>query len=160
MTVKEGDALPPFELPDQDGKRRTLDDLAGPKGLVLYAYPKDDTPGCTVEAQDFRDLLPKFRELGYEVAGVSRDDAASHCRFIDKYDLTFPLLTDGDASFVERIGAFGELAIDGRTVQGIIRGTVVADPEGRVLRHYADVRAEGHAERVLRDLDRDRAGAA
>lgn len=150
--MREGDVLPRFELPDQDGEPRRLDDLAGPEGLILYAYPKDDTPGCTVEARDFRDLLPKFRELGYEVAGVSRDDAASHCTFRDKHELTFPLLTDEDASFLERIGAYGEKSMYGRTVQGIIRSTVVAGREGRIVRHYANVRAKGHAGRVLRDL--------
>ncbi|HSL83222.1 MAG TPA: peroxiredoxin, partial [Thermoanaerobaculia bacterium] len=144
--------IPAFELPDQDGKARTVGDLAGPKGLVLYAYPKDDTPGCTIEAQDFRDVLPELRELGFEVAGISRDPANSHCRFIDKYGLTFPLLTDESASFLEGIGAFGEKTMYGRTTKGILRTTVVVDPEGRVLRAYPNVRAKGHAERVVADL--------
>lgn len=150
--MNEGDKLPALELPDQDGKIRTVADLAGPKGLILYAYPKDDTPGCTVEAKDFRDLLPEIREKGFEVAGVSRDPAGSHCDFRDKYQLTFPLLTDEDASFLETIGAYGEKTSYGRTSVGVIRGTVVVDPEGTVLRHYRNVRAKGHAERVLREL--------
>lgn len=150
--MNEGDKLPELALPDQDGKTRTVADLAGPKGLVLYAYPKDDTPGCTVEAKDFRDLLPEFRDKGYEVAGVSPDAAASHCDFRATYDLTFPLLTDADAKFLERIGAYGEKTLYGKKSVGIIRSTVVLDPDGRVVRHYPNVRAKGHAERVLREL--------
>ena len=152
--MERGQRIPPFELPDQDGKRRTVEDLAGPKGLVLYVYPKDDTPGCAVEAQDFRDLLPELRRLGYEVAGISRDPADSHCRFIDKYGLTFPLLTDADAGLLEAIGAYGEKQMYGKTVRGIIRSTVVVDPEGRVIRAYPSVKAQGHAARVLADLER------
>lgn len=150
--MEEGGKIPAFALPDQDGKTRTLKDLAGPKGLVLYAYPKDDTPGCTIEAQDFRDRLGEIRELGYEVAGISRDPADSHCKFIDKYGLTFPLLTDPDASFLEQIGAYGEKTMYGRTSRGIIRTTVVVDPEGRVVKAYPNVKAKGHADRVVRDL--------
>lgn len=150
--MNEGDKLPKLALPDQDGKTRTVADLSGPKGLVLYVYPKDDTPGCTVEAQDFRDLLPELREKGYEVAGVSRDTAASHCDFRDKYDLPFPLLTDEDARFLEAVGAYGEKTLYGKKSVGIIRSTVVVDPEGKVVRHYPNVRAKGHAERVLREL--------
>jgi peroxiredoxin Q/BCP len=148
----EGRKIPAFELPDQDGKTRTLKDLAGPKGLVLYAYPKDDTPGCTIEAQDFRDRVGELRDLGYEVAGISRDPADSHCKFIDKYGLTFPLLTDADASLLEPIGAYGEKTMYGRTAKGIIRSTVVVDPEGTVVKAYPNVKAAGHAERVVRDL--------
>ena len=147
-----GDTLPRFELPDQDGRPRTLADLAGPKGLVLYVYPKDDTPGCTVEATDFRDLAEQLRAAGFEVAGISRDSATSHCKFRDKHGLAFPLLTDADASYLEQIGAFGEKTLYGRKSVGIIRSTVVIDPEGQVLRHYRNVRAKGHAARVLRDL--------
>lgn len=150
--MEEGRTIPAFELPDQNGTRRTVEDLAGPRGLVLYAYPKDATPGCTVEAQDFRDLLPELQELGFQVAGISRDPADSHCRFIDKYGLTFPLLTDEDASFLTEIGAFGEKKLYGRTTKGVLRSTVVVDPKGRVIRHYQKVRAEGHVRRVLADL--------
>lgn len=150
--MEEGRKIPSFELPDQDGKQRTVANLAGPKGLVLYAYPKDDTPGCTLEAQDFRDLLPELRELGYQVAGISQDPADSHCRFIDKYGLNFTLLTDEDAGFVEAIGAFGEKELFGRTVKGVLRTTVVVDPEGRVIKAYPGVNAQGHAEQVLADL--------
>ncbi|HUP41678.1 MAG TPA: peroxiredoxin [Thermoanaerobaculia bacterium] len=150
--MEPGQRIPAFALPDQDGKRRTIADLAGPKGLVLYAYPKDDTPGCTIEAQDFRDLLPELRDLGYGLAGISRDPADSHCRFIDKYSLTFPLLTDRDAVFLDAIGAYGDKQLYGKTVRGIIRSTVVVDREGRVLAAYPNVKAQGHAARLLADL--------
>lgn len=144
--------LPPFSLPDEQGTVRSIADLAGPKGLVLYVYPKDDTPGCTVEAQDFRSLLPAFAEKGFTVAGVSKDSAASHCRFIEKFGLTFPLLTDADGTWLEAVGAYGEKNMYGKIVKGILRTTFVVDPEGNVLRVYRNVKAAGHAERVLREL--------
>jgi thioredoxin-dependent peroxiredoxin len=151
--MNPGDKLPELSLPDETGRRRTLADLAGERGLVLYAYPKDDTPGCTVEAQDFRDRAEAMRAKGFAVAGISRDSAASHCSFRDKYDLTFPLLTDEDATFLAAIGAYGEKTNYGRITQGIIRSTVVVPPDGTVLEHYPNVRAQGHAERVVADLD-------
>ncbi|HEX2255041.1 MAG TPA: peroxiredoxin [Thermoanaerobaculia bacterium] len=151
--MNRGDKLPELSLPDEAGRRRTLADLAGERGLVLYAYPKDDTPGCTVEAQDFRDRLDELRAKGFAVAGISRDSAASHCSFRDKHELTFPLLTDEDASFLEQIGAYGDKTNYGRTTKGIIRSTVVVAPDGTVLKYYPNVRAKGHAERVAADLD-------
>lgn len=151
-TLEAGDRLPDLNLPDETGERRTLTDLSGERGLVLYVYPKDDTPGCTIEAQDFRDVLPELRETGFEVAGLSQDGAESHCRFIDKYDLTFPLLTDSDGSFLEAIGAWGEKTLYGRKSEGVIRSTVVVSPEGEVLRLFRNVRAKGHAGRVVAEL--------
>lgn len=150
--MEKGTKLPALRLPDETGSERTVGDLAGERGLVLYAYPKDDTPGCTIEAQDFRDQLDDFRAAGFAVAGISMDDAASHCSFRDKYDLTFPLLTDPDGGFLRSIGAYGEKTLYGRKVEGMLRSTVVVDPEGTVLAHYPNVRAKGHAERVLGDL--------
>jgi len=144
-----GQRFPDFELPDQDGKVRTLADLAGSKGLVLYAYPKDDTPGCTIEAKDFRDLGSRLREAGFEVAGLSPDGAASHCDFIGKYGLSFPLLSDPDRSFMASIGAFGEKMNYGKTVEGVIRSTFAVAPDGTLIRAWHNVRAKGHAQRVL-----------
>ena len=147
-----GDTLPPFSLPDENGKPRTLADLSGARGLVLYVYPKDDTPGCTVEAQDFRDHLDDIRAAGFNVVGVSKDSAQSHCSFIAKYDLTFPLLTDSDATLLTAIGAWGEKTMYGRTSLGIIRSTFVADPKGKLLKVYPNVRAKGHAAKVVGEL--------
>lgn len=150
--METGSALPTLELPDESGTTRTVGDLAGERGLVLYAYPKDDTPGCTIEAQDFRDLVGDFRRAGFAIAGISMDDAASHCSFRDKYDLNFPLLTDPDGAFLRSIGAYGEKTLYGRKSEGVLRSTVVVDPAGTVLAHYPNVRAKGHAERLLADL--------
>lgn len=150
--TQEPTTLPPFSLPDEHGKLRSIGDLAGPKGLVIYVYPKDDTPGCTVEAQDFRTLLPAFAEKGFTVAGLSKDSAASHCRFIEKFGLTFPLLTDADGAWLEAVGAYGEKNLYGKIVKGILRTTFVVDPAGQLLRTYRNVKAAGHAERVLGEL--------
>jgi peroxiredoxin Q/BCP len=152
--MEPGQKLPGLELPDQNGETRTLSDLAGPEGLVLYAYPKDDTPGCTVEAKDFRDRLEAFRELGFEVAGLSPDPGDSHCDFIDKYDLTFPLLSDPEKAYMRSIDAFGEKKMYGKTVEGVVRSTLAVTPGGEVIEAWHNVRAKGHAERVLSSLER------
>ena len=150
--IAEGQKLPDFRLPDQDGESRTFDSLKGEKGLVLYVYPKDNTPGCTVEAQDFRDRLAAFQAAGFNVVGLSKDSAASHCKFIEKHGLNFPLLTDADGSFLEAIGGWGEKKMYGRTSVGIIRSTYIADADGTLTQVYRNVRAKGHAERVLKAL--------
>jgi thioredoxin-dependent peroxiredoxin len=150
--IDEGDKLPAFRLPDQNGKVRTLASLTGPKGLVLYAYPKDNTPGCTTEARDFRNRIEDFADKGFKIAGVSQDSAASHCDFIAANDLNFPLLTDADGGFLDKIGAYGEKKLYGRTTQGILRTTFVVDKQGRVVKVFRNVRAKGHAERVLGEL--------
>ncbi|MEW5763778.1 MAG: peroxiredoxin [Acidobacteriota bacterium] len=151
--IEAGDRCPPFEVPDETGAVRTLKDLAGPRGLVLYFYPKDNTPGCTLEARDFRDLLPRFEALGYRVAGVSRDSQKSHCAFITKERLPFPLLSDADGRLSEAVGAWGEKVMYGRRSKGMIRSTLVLDPGGTVLRAYPKVSATGHAATVLAHLE-------
>lgn len=150
--MEEGSKFPSFSLPDQDGKPRTLKDLTGDRGLVLYAYPKDDTPGCTIEATDFRDLAAELEDEGFRIAGVSKDPAESHQAFCKKYDLTFTLLTDADGGFLEEVGAWGEKTMYGRTSEGIKRSTFVIGKDGVLLKHYPNVRAKGHAERVLADV--------
>lgn len=150
--IDAGDRFPAFSLPDQNGDPKTLHDLAGDAGLVLYVYPKDDTPGCTVEAQDFQRHLATFRDAGWEVAGLSRDSAASHCRFAEKYDLAFPLLTDHDAELLSAIGAHGEKTSYGRTSVGIIRSTFVIRRDGTVEQAQRNVRAKGHVDRLVREL--------
>lgn len=151
--IEAGTKFPAFTLPDQTGDKRKLADLTGPKGLVLYVYPKDDTPGCTVEAQAFRDYLDALKAKGFHVVGLSKDSAASHCKFIEKYALTFPLLTDEKGEFLEKIGSWGEKTLYGKTSMGIIRSTFVVSATGQVLKVYKNVRANGHAEKVVAELD-------
>jgi len=149
MAIVEGKAAPAFTLTDQDGTKTSLKDFAG-RHLILYFYPKDDTPGCTKEACGFRDAWKELTKLGVAVVGVSGDPAASHQKFIAKYRLPFPLLSDPDRTVMTKYGAFGEKTMYGKTVQGVIRSTVWIGPDGKVRRHWARVaRAETHPEAVL-----------
>ncbi len=150
--LNAGDTFPSFSLPDQDGTRRSLGDLAGANGLILYVYPKDDTPGCTVEAQDFRSHEPAIGAKGYRVAGLSMDSAESHCKFIEKYQLSFPLLSDTGGDFLKSIGSYGEKNMYGRIVTGILRSTFVIGADGKIVKVYRNVRASGHAAKVANDL--------
>jgi peroxiredoxin Q/BCP len=149
--IQVGTKAPVFEVEDNDGQKIDLSDLTG-TGTVFYFYPKDDTPGCTIEAQDFTRLLSEFENLGYKVFGVSKDSVASHQKFIKKCDLGIPLLSDTQGTMVEAYGAWGEKKNYGKIYQGIIRSTVVTDSDGNIIKHYPNVRAKGHAERVLDDL--------
>ena len=149
--IKVGSQAPGFEVMDDQGKSVRLSDVNG-KGSVFYFYPKDDTPGCTVEAQDFTRLQREFEQLGFQVFGVSKDSVQSHQKFIQKCKVGIPLLSDSGGEMVEAYGAWGEKKNYGKTCQGIIRSTVVTDAAGKVIRHYPNVRAKGHAERVLEDL--------
>jgi len=134
--LKEGDRAPDFCLRgiDEKGEERefSLKDFRGEK-LILYFYPKDNTPGCTVEACDFRDNLNKLVRMGYRVVGVSPDSVESHRKFREKHSLNFPLLSDPDKKVAEAFGAFGEKKMYGKVTKGIIRSTVLIDEEGRVL---------------------------
>lgn len=149
--IKVGQKAPGFELENNDGQKVGLSDLNG-TGTVFYFYPKDDTPGCTIEAQDFTRLQKEFTKLGFKVFGVSKDSVSSHKKFIEKCDLGIPLLSDTEGTMVEDYSAWGEKKNYGKIYQGIIRSTVVTDSEGNVIKHYPNVRAKGHAERVLDDL--------
>jgi peroxiredoxin Q/BCP len=144
-------AVPDFEAPSTDGKTFRLHDLRG-KPVVLYFYPKDNTPGCTVEAQDFQKALPKLKKLNAVVLGVSRDTIASHCKFRDKFNLAFPLLSDPDHEVLEAYGAWGEKTLYGKKSLGIIRTTVVIDEAGKVKRVFPKVKVNGHVEAVLEAL--------
>jgi peroxiredoxin Q/BCP len=149
--LEVGKKAPAFKLPSSDGGDVSLSDLAG-KYVVLYFYPRDNTPGCTIEAQDFRDAMPKLKKLGAVVLGVSKDSIASHCKFRDKFGLTFPLLTDADGKVMEKYGAWGEKVMYGRKMEGIIRSTVLIGKDGKVLQHWPKVSAKGHAAAVTEAL--------
>ncbi|HZD00738.1 MAG TPA: thioredoxin-dependent thiol peroxidase [Actinomycetes bacterium] len=149
--LEPGATAPSFSLPDQDDRPVSLEDLKGSKVLV-YFYPKDDTPGCTKEACQFNDNLHAFQRAGVPVLGISPDDADSHRRFRAKYGLGFPLLSDLDHQVIEAYGAWGEKTLYGRTSVGVLRSTFLIDERGRIERAWYNVKADGHAEQVLAEL--------
>jgi peroxiredoxin Q/BCP len=146
--LKEGTKAPAFRLQAASGETVTLSGYAG-KVIILYFYPKDDTPGCTTEAREFQAALPDLHALGAEVLGVSKDSIASHCKFRDKLGLAFPLLSDPEGEVIEKYGAWGEKNMYGRKSMGIVRTTVVVDRDGRVVKIFAKVRVKGHVEKVV-----------
>lgn len=146
-----GKKVPAFSLPDQDGKAVALESLAG-KWVVLYFYPRDDTPGCTVEACEFTAQAPAFARLGAEVFGCSADGATAHQKFIQKHELGIRLLTDADKKVMRSYGAFGEKVMYGKKVEGVIRSTVLIAPDGTLAHHWPKVQAAGHAEAVRQRL--------
>jgi peroxiredoxin Q/BCP len=148
MSVTEGQIAPDFTLPATDGSTVRLSDLRGKK-VVLYFYPKDDTPGCTKEACDFRDNLAILQDMGVVVLGVSPDSVASHQKFAQKYGLTFPLLADQDAQVASAYGVWKEKKQYGRTYMGIERTTFLIDENGVVRRVFPKVKVDGHVEEVI-----------
>jgi peroxiredoxin Q/BCP len=151
--VEPGRKAPAFSVPDQSGARRTLKEFAG-RPLVLYFYPKDDTPGCTVEACSFRDAWARFRKAGADVLGVSTDGAASHARFIGKFRLPFALLADEPVgkkppAVCAAYGAWVEKSMYGKRYMGVARTTYVIGPDGKVAARFDKVSPEGHADEVL-----------
>ena len=154
--IREGERVPQFSLPADDGTIVTRDSLRG-KNTVLYFYPKDDTTGCTKEACDFRDAFPQFGKSDAEVIGVSPDSIESHRKFKKKYSLPFKLLTDEGHEVADEFGVWKEKSMYGRKYMGIERTTVIIDRDGRVARIFPKVRVPGHVEEVenaLRELDR------
>jgi peroxiredoxin Q/BCP len=154
-TPAAGDPAPDLALPDETGAVHRLSDQRG--WTVVYFYPKDDTPGCTVEACDFRDLDDALVAAGATVWGISPDDTASHGRFRAKLGLTFPLLSDEDHAAAEAYGAWVEKSNYGKTYMGIQRSTFLVAPDGRIAHVWPKVKAEGHAEDVVRTLAAARA---
>ena len=153
MPISEGKAAPAFTLTDQDGKKVALKDLSG-RDVILYFYPKDDTPGCTKEACGFRDLWRQLEQRDVVVLGVSPDGAAAHQKFIGKYELPFTLLSDPDKSVMKKYGAFGEKTMYGKKTMGVIRSTVWIGPDGKVKKHWARVaKAEDHPAKVLEAIE-------
>jgi thioredoxin-dependent peroxiredoxin len=149
--VEEGAPAPDFELQSDEGETVTLAALHG-KPVVLYFYPKDDTPGCTTEACEFRDAYDHFREQGVEILGVSPDTEASHRKFKSKYELPFTLLADPDHRAAEAFGVWKEKRNYGKTYMGVERSTFVIDADGKVARAMRGIRPAGHAAQVLETL--------
>lgn len=149
--LKVGDKAPGFTLESEEGKSVSLSDYRG-KVVVLYFYPRDDTPGCTKEACSFRDAYDLFLDKGAVVLGVSPDKSASHGRFKSKYALPFHLLADPEKTALGAYGAWGEKKMYGRTVEGVIRSTFVIAVDGTIKAVFPKVRPEGHAEEILKVL--------
>lgn len=151
--VEEGRKAPAFTLKDANGDRVSLADFAG-RDVIVYFYPRDDTPGCTKEACGFRDLHRKLEKRGAAVVGISPDDAASHAKFAGKYRLPFTLLSDPDKKVMEKYGAWGEKTLYGKKTTGVIRSTVWIGPDGKVVKHWKRVpKAADHPAKVLDALE-------
>lgn len=146
-----GDLAPDFELSDQDGKTHKLSDYLGKK-VVLYFYPKDNTPGCTKEACGFRDNFAEYRKNDIVVLGVSKDSEKSHSKFAEKYSLPFTLLSDTETTVAQAYGVWGLKKMMGREYYGMNRVTYVIDEEGKVLRVYKKVKPDLHAAEILEDI--------
>ena len=147
-TPAVGDSAPDFSLMDQNGKTQSLEQYRG-QWVAMYFYPKDDTPGCTTQACNFRDNIFAFRERGAVILGISLDDVESHEEFAEKYSLPFPLLADTDAAVAEQYGVVRNLGI----TKMAKRQTFLIDPEGRVAKHYDKVDVDTHSKTILADLD-------
>lgn len=152
MAIEEGKAAPLFTLKDKDGNKVALKDFRG-QYVIVYFYPKDDTPGCTKEACGFRDLHKNFAKADAVVIGISPDGAESHAKFVDKYDLPFVLLSDPNKTVMEKYGAWGEKNMYGRKSMGVIRSTTLVGPDGKVVKHWRRVaKAADHPQKVLEIL--------
>lgn len=147
--VKEGNKAPDFTAKDQNGNKVKLSDLKG-RRVVLYFYPKDDTPGCTKEACSFRDANDVYGEKGIKVFGVSIDDETSHQKFISKYSLPFDLLADTDKKIVEKYGVWGEKSMYGKKYMGTLRKTFLIDEDGKIVKIFDKVNVSEHADEVLK----------
>jgi peroxiredoxin Q/BCP len=146
--IEPGRKAPAFTLKDQSGNTHRLSDYAG-RPVVLYFYPKDDTPGCTKEACEFRDALPKFKSEDAAIFGVSILDEASKTKFANKYALNFPLLSDPDHAVADKYGAWQERSMYGRKFMGVARTTYLIDKDGKVAKRWDKVKVDGHADEVL-----------
>lgn len=148
MKLKEGLKAPEFELKDKNGDLHKLSDFEG-QTIVVYFYPKDDTPGCTKEACSFRDSYSDFRDAGVEIIGISPDNEKSHTKFIEKYDLPFLLLSDPDHNVCEAYGVWGIKKYMGREYEGVFRTTFIIGPKGEILKVFENVKPSDHSQEVL-----------
>ncbi|OGZ55066.1 MAG: hypothetical protein A3H64_03745 [Candidatus Ryanbacteria bacterium RIFCSPLOWO2_02_FULL_45_11c] len=151
MKLSTGTKAPDFTLSDQNGKNHSLSDYKG-KWILLYFYPKDDTPGCTKEACGIRDTFPKFKKMDAVVFGVSADSAQKHKKFADKYKLPFTLLSDEDKKIINAYGVWAKKKFMGREYMGILRTSFLIDPKEKIAKIYEKVKPDTHAEEVLEDL--------
>ncbi|WP_457564554.1 thioredoxin-dependent thiol peroxidase [Caminibacter sp.] len=142
---------PDFCLPNQDEVEICLRDLKG-KWVILYFYPKDNTPGCTTEAKEFSELLEEFEKEGAIIIGISPDSPKRHCNFIEKHGLKITLLSDENKEVLKAYGAWGKKKMYGKEYEGVIRSTFIIDPDGNIIKEYKKVKAKGHAAKVLEDL--------
>ena len=150
--LQVGDIAPDFTLPDQNGELRRLSEYRG-KWVVLFFYPKDDTPGCTKEACNFRDRHSELQDLGATVLGLSVDPVKRHAKFAEKYDLPFTLLSDEEQTVVREYGVWGEKRFMGRVFDGLNRVSVLIDPDGKVAKVYPKVKPDEHTAEVIADLE-------
>ena len=149
--LEVGNKAPDFTIPNQDGKPINLEKLSG-KWTVIYFYPRDDTPGCTIEANEFTELYSEFQDNDAVVIGVSPDNEAKHCKFIDKYDLKIELLADTEKTMLSDYGVWKEKSMYGKTYMGVVRTTYLINPDGNISEAWPNVKAKGHAEAVLNRL--------
>lgn len=152
MAAEEGKAAPAISLDASTGKKIALKDFKGKKAVVLYFYPKDDTPGCTTEACDFRDSSARIKKLGAAILGVSPDGVAKHEKFIGKHDLNFPLLADEDKKACQAYGVWKEKSMYGRKYMGVERSTFVIDKKGKIAKAWRKVKVTGHVDEVTAAL--------
>ena len=150
--IKEGRKAPAFNVESSDGGKVSLKDLAG-QYAVIYFYPKDNTPGCTIEANDFNKARKKLEKLDAVVLGVSKDSIESHGKFVGKYKLKFPLLSDPSGKMLEKYDAWGEKNMYGKKVEGVIRSTFLIDEQGKIAKAWPKVRVKGHVDKVLAALE-------
>ena len=151
MALQSGDVAPDFSLPDGNGNTVQLSDFRG-KWVVLYFYPRDNTPGCTKEACGFRDAYTEYQSQNVVVLGVSTDDAKAHTKFTTKFDLPFPLLTDADGQMATTYESYGLKKFMGKEYMGISRNTFLIDPDGKIAKVYLKVKPDNHAAQILTDL--------
>jgi peroxiredoxin Q/BCP len=151
MTIKIGEKVPAIIVVDQDNQKLKLTDFKG-KYVVLYFYPKDNTPGCTLEAKDFRDSIAKFEQLNTVVLGVSKDDCRKHQKFIADYDLPFSLLVDADGALCQEFAVWAEKSMFGKKYMGIVRSTFIIDPNSKLVAEWRNVKVTDHVKDVLKVL--------
>ena len=149
--IKENTKAPDFTLPSTNGENQKLKDLLG-KYVVIYFYPKDDTPGCTIETNDFNKLLPKFKKLNCEIFGISKDSIKSHDKFREKFKIKFDLLSDEEIKVLKKYKVWGKKKFMGREFMGIIRSTILIDKKGKIIKVWDNVKVKDHAKEVLKTL--------